>query len=494
MNKHKNIVALLILFVCVSYSIRAQFNNQIAVGNYSAVHSYHFNPSWNASSAYLWQVNVFGVWSNVNNNYLSLKLPYSAYRIPNRIPVFYQTESGNPSFQKSWVREHLNGSNKKVNLSSDVFGPSAYVKIKTWRVGLFTHAAFNVRVNNVGEALAHAAWMEFDSSQGAFDLFSTNNLKSIDRFNVTGNSRAAVGVNLSKEIKMDWQRTFLIGASIKKVFGFQGFHFEASDINVQDLGNDSIYIAPTNLNLITYGEQMGSGAGLDLGLTYVFHKKDNRRNGVYAQKHSKYFAKLGLSIMDIGSVKYKDAIFRTVSVGPQGAIVNMNSNAFNTNADYQTNIDSFMSQVGVYQSSVGNYRVGLPTRLVATADFQVKKNFFVAAMVQQSLRSRASHHARYQSFMMLSPRLEYRFFEFSLPLMLEYDYRALRVGSSVRLGPLYFGTNSLMSFVNTRNIKDADIFLGIAFGNLEAFSFKKQVRKKLKTKSAKSNKNKCFSF
>jgi hypothetical protein len=494
MNRHNNIIAFLILFVCVSHSTQAQYNNQIAVGNYSAVHSYHFNPSWNASSAYLWQVNVFGVWSNVNNNYLSLKLPYSAYRIPNRIPFSYQTESGNPRFQKSWVSETLNGRNKKVSLSSDVFGTSAFVKIKTWRVGLFTHAAFNVRVNNVNEALAHAAWMEFDSASGAYDLFNANTLRNIQKFNVTGNSRAAIGINLSKEIKMDWQRTFLIGASIKKVFGFQGFHFNASQIDIQDLGNDSIYIAPSNLSLITYGDKMGSGAGFDVGMTYVFHKKDSRRNGVYAKKHSKYFAKLGLAIMDIGSILYKNAVFRNVSVGPNGAIVDMNSNAYSASNDYQTSIDTFMSQIGSYQSSVGNHRVGLPTRLVATADFQVKKNFYVAAMIQQSLRSNASHHARYQSFMMLSPRLEYRFFEFSMPVMLEYDYRSLRVGSSFRLGPLYFGTNSLLSFVNTRSIKDADVFLGIAFGNLEAFSFKKQVRKKLKTKSSKSNKSSCFSF
>jgi hypothetical protein len=494
MNSHKNIITLLILFVCVSHSTLAQYNNQIAVGNYSAVHSYHFNPSWNARSAYLWQVNVFGVWGNVNNNYLNLKLPYSVYKIPNRIPTNYQTESGNPSFQKSWVSERLNGRNKKLSLSSDVFGPAAFVKIKTWRVGLFTHTAINVRVNNVNEALAHAAWMEFDSANGAYNLFNTNTLKNVHKFNVTGNSRATIGINLSKEIKMDWQRTFLIGASIKKVFGFQGFHFNASQINIQDLGNDSIYISPSNLNLVTYGDKMGSGAGVDLGITYVFHKKDSRRNGVYAQKHNKYFAKLGLAIMDIGSIKYKDAVFRTVSVGPNGAIVNLNSNAYSASSDYQTNIDTFMSQIGTYQSSVGNYQVGLPTRLVATADFQLKKNIYVATVLQQSLRSNASQHTRYQSFLMLSPRLEYRFFEFSMPLILEYDYRSLRLGSSFRLGPLYFGTNSLLSFINTRNIKDADVFLGVAFGNLEAFSFKKQVRKKLKTKSSKNNKNSCFSF
>ena len=102
---------------------------------------------------------------------------------------------------------------------------------------------------------------------------------------------------------------------------------------------------------------------------------------------------------------------------------------------------------------------------------------------------------RYQSYLMVSPRWEYRFFEFSLPLALEYDYRSLRMGTSLRFGPLYLGTNSLMNFINTQNVKDADFFIGIAFGNLEAFSFGKQARKKIShLLKGKSRKTSCFNF
>jgi hypothetical protein len=93
---------------------------------------------------------------------------------------------------------------------------------------------------------------------------------------------------------------------------------------------------------------------------------------------------------------------------------------------------------------------------------------------------------------MVSPRLEYRFFEWSLPVSLQYDYRSLRMGTSFRFGPLYIGTNSLLTFLNTRRMNDADIFAGIVLSNLSEFSFKKQARNR--SKSKKSKPGTCFAF
>ena len=73
---------------------------------------------------------------------------------------------------------------------------------------------------------------------------------------------------------------------------------------------------------------------------------------------------------------------------------------------------------------------------------------------------------------MVAPRIEYRYFEVSLPAYLTYDYRAFRMGIAFRVGPLYFGSNSIYSFINTKNVRDADVFIGIAFGNNPNFNLK----------------------
>lgn len=488
MGIHKSHIIAVILNVGLTTQMAAQYHTQVGLGNYGAVHSFYINPSLSAYSAYNWQLHLAGGWANVNNNYLSLQTPYSLYRLPNNVPRVYQTESGNPRFDKSWLRERINGRDKVAALGLDAYGPALSFKLKNWHLGFLTEGSVNVRLNDLPESLAHAVFKELDSAQGAFTLFNPSGNNVIGPFSVTGNSRAALGFNISKSFKLDWNRQVLGGITIKKVWGFQGFHMSSTGMSSQQINQDSVLISPTNIQMLEYGSQPGHGWGIDIGATYIFHKKDFKRHGEYAKKHTKYFAKLGFSIMDIGSVKYTDATYRTVDVRTSTG-VNLNKTYTGT-SDYQQALDSFMRAFGTYTVSNGNAIIGLPTRAVISADMQMQKYIYVSAVISQSFRSQKSEHARYQSFLMVSPRYERRFFEFSLPLLLEYDYRSLRMGASLRFGPFYIGTNSLMSFVNTRKMNDADIFAGIVLSNLSEFSFRKQARNK--SKSSKSNS--CFAF
>lgn len=483
---HKTLLP--VFLVCVT-AAKAQYHSQIGIGNYGVVHSFYLNPSYNAYSTYNWQVNVAGLWTNVNNNFLTLRLPYSVYRAPNRIPQTYLTESGNPRFEKSWLTEQLNGRPKFVSVSSDVYGPSFTFKSKSWHFGMFSFASVNVRLNRVSEALAHAAFQEFDSANGAYRLFGSQ--PRIDPFNASGNSRAGIGLNVAKNFQLDWKRQVLVGASLKRIWGFQGFHLNTEGLAYEQVDEQTITVLPTSIQLVDYGDQIGKGWGLDLGGTYVFHKKDFKRHGAYAKMHTRYFAKIGVALMDIGAIQYQNANFRSLNIASPTTI-QLDSVNYPDNANYAQAISDFMNDYGNFTESKGRYRVGLPGRLVLSGDFQVRKNLFIAGLIQQSLRDKDSRHARYQSFLMVSPRLEYRLIEVSMPLMLEYDYRALRLGTSVRLGPLYLGTNSLMTFIHTRSVRDADLFVGVAFGNLSEFSFRKQARARLmKTKKSKTS---CFSF
>lgn len=488
MRIHKSQILLSISVFLFASEIKAQQISQLGLSNYGMVHSVHLNPSMPAYSNYLWQINVAGFWVNANNNYFSLRMPYSAYRIPNRIPLAYQTESGNPRFDKNWIHENINGSKKHVSVSSQIYGPSFNVKVKTWTFGMFTQASAGVRISRLPENLAHAIFRELDSTQGAFSLMNTyqeGGVNLFNKFSVGGNSNIQLGINAAKSIKIDWGRQVLLGISIKKVWGTPGFYMNSSGMEVRTVTNDSMVFSPTKMQLITYGEETGKGWGTDIGATYVFHKKDSKRNGNYAKTRTKYFSKIGLSIMDIGRVKYKQASYSELSLNNETGVRLSDdfSSHISNNDDYVAVADSFMSQFGDLKQYNADLNVGLATRIVASSDFQIKKHFFVAALVSQSLRKKMSVHSRNQSFLMVAPRLEYKYFEVSLPALLEYDYRSFRLGASFRIGPLYIGTNSLASFVYTKGLRDADIFAGIAFGNLEEFSFRKQAKARKQKKS-----------
>jgi hypothetical protein len=493
MGTIKLYIILLLFFCGFLKPSAAQQHMQMAIGNYGKVHAQYLNPSLPAYSKFKWQVNLAGIWMNANNNYLSLNMPYSPYKIPNRIPPNYTTESGNPQFEKHWLKEHLNGKPKHVSVSSDVYGPSASVSIKSWSFGLFSQASAGIRVSKLPENLAHAIWNEFDSTQGAFSQFDAtqNSGQSfMNAFAISGNSRINVGINVAKSIELDWQRQVLIGVSVKKVWGLPGFYFKSDAISVNSQIQDSLIFSPGNFQLISYGEKMGHGWGSDIGVTYIFNKKSFKRNGNYAKTRTEYFAKLGFSILDIGNITYNDASYREVSLNETTGISTKNSdfNSINQSDNYQLMADSFLRQFSNFTNYQSSINIGLPTRIMLSGDFQFRKNVFVASILSQSLRRRSSEHARYQNFLMLSPRYESRYFEVSIPALLEYDYRSFRIGASIRFGPVYIGSNNIASFLYTRGFRDVDLFAGIAFGNFSGNSFKKQSKqKRIKSKSTKQN-------
>lgn len=478
-------------------NLKAQQISQIGLSNYGKANAMYLNPSFTAYSKLRWQVNVAGFWVNANNNYLSLHLPYSIYRIPRRIPVAYQTESGNPRFDKSWLREHLNGNAKQISVASEVYGPAFSANYKSWTFGVFTQAAAGVRLVKLPENLAHALFNELDSSKGAYSLFNSYAQGGLNKFNAfssTANSRINLGINLAKKIQLDFDRELLFGVNIKKVWGLPGYYLSVDAMQAQALSTDSVVFSPTNIKLYDYSNGRGNGWGTDIGATYIYHKKDIHRNGVYAENKSNYFAKFGLSILDIGRIKYQDVSVTSLAL-LQSTGINLNSNFGNSvrqSGDYLAMADSFLNQFGSVQKSKETVYVGLPSRMVASADFQLKEKFYVAAMLSQSLRKRNSIHAHAQSYLMVSPRYESRYFEFSLPALLEYDYRSVRLGASMRVGPFFIGSNSLVSFVNSKGLRDADLFAGIAFGN--SLPWKKGAKLKGRKQRVSKDKSGCGVF
>jgi hypothetical protein len=450
-------------------SANAQHFGPIANGHYSGIHAAKINPALTAYSAYKWHINLVGVWGNVNNNYLSMHLPYSAYKlINNGMPYRYKDENGNPEFDSSWVREHLNGSHKHAAAGAMVYGPSFTIKIKRFHVGLVTEATGLARVSGMSENLAHAFYKELDTAKGAFDLFrwDANNDIKIHKTTGSANAWAAVGANISYSIPLEWKKELLVGVTLKKVWGFGGGYVQYDNMTAHLVSQDSISLNRTNIRYSEYYNN-GRGTGADIGIAYVYHKPEYRQPGGYADKHTLYQFKFGLSLLDVGRIRYRDAYHTSiVNNNPIGWNIRNEQNKFQGQEPGATVLDNVLSELPRTRHENRTEYIGLPTRLALTADYQIKPHWFLNTTVVQSLRGRYSKHARHQSYVMLAPRYEREFFEFSLPVFLEYDYRSIRAGASVRLGWLYFGTNSLASLVYTKVVRDADFYVGITISDL----------------------------
>lgn len=489
---------LIIFFAFLFKGLCSQNITPIAVSNYGTAQSQFISPSLNGYSPYNWHVNLAGVWVNANNNYLSLHMPYSLYRMPNRIPEQYQTASGNASFEKDWIREHINGNRKHVDAAATIYGPSASVKVQNFRIGLVSRGLVAGRLVGVSENLAHAIYKEMDSAQGAFiyfNEFGTGIPNEVDKITMAAHSSAAVGLNVSYAFPLKHNRQLIGGVSMKRNFAYDGAYFSADKMVLNSNKVDSVFFEPTSIQIMQFGEnETAKGWGYDIGATYVFHKKEFKRNGSYQLNNTRYYSKFTMGLLDIGSVKYNDAYVANLAIK---STLGFNTDSFDLDVsqeNYPSVLDSLLGVHGTYTDGRQAVRVGLPTRLVVSYDRQFRKHFFLSATLSQSLRKRHSRHMRYQSTLMLAPRWEWSYFEVSTPLVLGYDYHALRMGLSMRAGPLYLGTNSLLPFLYTRGFRDADFFIGIAFGNMGDYGLLKSLEERKERRTAKKKAKGCPAF
>ena len=68
----------------------------------------------------------------------------------------------------------------------------------------------------------------------------------------------------------------------------------------------------------------------------------------------------------------------------------------------------------------------------------------------------------YVGYLNVTPRIDLKFFKFGIPITM-MRYRSLNMGAVMYLGPLFLGSNTLISAVAGQNISNIDVYSGLAF-------------------------------
>jgi hypothetical protein len=460
------------LFVlgCMPLALDAQHIHPVSGGNYSGILSTQLNPALAAHSPYNWHLHVAGIRGNVNNTYLQLRLPYSPLRVlNNRVPEAYKDNQGNAVWRDNWLDEHRNGKPDHFTATAGVIGPSLLVKAGKWQIGFLTEANGHARLNGLYEPLVYALKRELDTGRRAYDFFHLHQGRAVEpipRLTLHAAANTAMGVHVSREIPLQWNSKLAAGISIRRHYGLGGAAFRSEALEIRKVNGDSVLLSSTRMEAWSY-EGKGRGSGIDLGVVYTFNRPDYRRPGGYGYRHPRYALRTGIAIMDIGAVRYQEAIYHTwINNQPVGWNLRSAEARYQNQEPGFTLAENVLNDLPGYTTGTSSVRVGLPTRLVLSADYQMHRNWFIQTQWVQSLRSRYNLHMRHQSYLMLSPRYEKEFIEFSLPTFLAYDYSALRMGAALRLGPIYLGTNSLKTLLRPARIRDADFYIGIIIANL----------------------------
>lgn len=274
-----------------------------------------------------------------------------------------------------------------------------------------------------------------------------------------------------------------IGVSLKYLMGYSAVALDVDRVDYNVLNDDTVYMnyadgdamysLPINyekpfsqgMGMLDNSLQRGSGFAFDVGFTYT-HKKDARRTSRNMSScllpKMKYNWRLGVSIMDVGFINFNKNVINNHFFTDETVLFDKN---VIKNVKSLAEMNEYMRMVfdnaDTVASDFDKFTIGLPTTLRVHFDYNIKKEFYVSAVVVQPIKLfKYSVIARPQ--LVVEPRYESSFFDFSLPLSLK-DYRFFSVGAMARIGFLTIGTYNIANYLGLGDANGLDIYISIKF-------------------------------
>lgn len=233
--------------------------------------------------------------------------------------------------------------------------------------------------------------------------------------------------------------------------------FDDLDYTVIDSMRLDVHEATARYGFAMPALKAGSGWGADLGVTY--ERTIDEADG-YLPHHGsggcdplKYRYRIGLSLIDLGGIRFKQGEAGTINAG-SAMIADYTDLAVNDASD----LDSLFAASTRWSSNDG-FRIGAPTAVSLQYDQRVANNAYVAMAAVQQLSGRNSLRLRRTNSVAITPRYETRYFEVALPVVMhEYDVQHPSVGFMLRIDGLVIGSDHIAPFVNRRDIYAADVY------------------------------------
>jgi hypothetical protein len=436
--------------------------------NYSGINNIFSQPASIADNRLRYDVNILAFNFTVANNFLGIDP--AVLRSP--------TTVGNYNFKNTFLHEMpSNGQPKNIFLSLDMIGPSVMLTLSNKSaVGLFTRSRLMLNLDDVNEELAHNIYNHFEDTSFFKRSYSDDNIS----FQL--HTWMEYGLTYARVVYDHNSHFVKAGANVKILTGLGSAYIFIKDFNYNLPKENYIKLLTTNVDYghadnFNFGLQSTSGfyqnykistgysVGFDFGAVYEYRPNyqefrkdlDGKPNVPYRDKN-KYLVKVGLSITDIGSVKYTKA---PLSANFQTKIQDINLDTF-ANIHTITHLDSFVGSMFVYTPGDSNstYNMSLPTAISLQIDFHVFKGFYLNFTPFFALKNGSSdvNKTHYFSTYSLTPRWENKRMGAYIPISYN-KVMGFNMGIGLRYGPLVIGTSNLVyPFISNTNFSGMNFY------------------------------------
>jgi hypothetical protein len=428
-------------------------------GNYTGVNGVFYNPANIADSRYRFDVNLFSLSTLVANDQASFKLG---------------TISDN--FKGDSIKNQVFGKDAGPTsgmMNVDVQGPSVMFNLgKKNSFAITTRARVFANVTNLDGKLFDKISEDFNN-----DPSLPYTISSDEKMRISINGWTEFGLSYGRVLSQKGPHFFKAGVTLKYLAGAGNAYMNIDNFNgtiEDDIVLQDVYLQNTTGRVATgFGgisfsdfdasdllDMESSGFGADLGVVYEF-RPDGKN----------YKLKFGAALLDLGSITYEKDMQRSgaydinITGSERFSLQQLDGVEFDDLNGF------FASYPQYFTASASNsekeYKVSLPSTLQVNADYHVLSGLYVNLASQVSLSSNESKPFNNKTYgsMTLTPRYEMKRLGFYLPM--NYNKLSkLNVGASMRLGPFFVGSGSLLSSLIS-NSKQADVHFGFRFGMLK---------------------------
>ena len=336
------------------------------------------------------------------------------------------------------IRNYLYAANSASNWQDTISGLAGFMKINAGHLplsGEFVGSAW-------AEAYGSYARTIIDDGKRVVNAGITLKLNSA----LAGGYANARRINYAPVSPVNGERYVLTDAALQ--YGYSS-NFDTIDNNNGAAANRKAFL-----------QNRYHSISADIGFEYILlPAEDNEENDGDA-----YDTKIGISLMDLGSNKYRYGVSsRLAAAGGEGITNSLIENKFSN----ISSLDNFNDSLAGISNSIstigGDFVIYEPTRLVINVDKHITQSFFINAEITLPVISVASKNVLFikdMNLLAVTPRWETKSFGAYFPFLYN-SKNQLWLGAAFKAGPVLFGMDNLSNLFSKNKAQSGGLYIAL---------------------------------
>ncbi len=457
------------LFLFLVTGVSGQLTTGLVTGNYSGSLGGLYNPALMANSRIKTDLVLFSASAFVDNNYFYLPAPEANFQklvFGEYLWPYYQKPYGKG--ERNVLTYYDDTSLKNIYIQNRVLGPSAMFSYRDHVFSLRWGARAVSSVKRLPHDIANFSFygMDYKPQQNIYYIRDNYEMATMGWWDLS--------LSYATVFKRSHSNHWSVGVSAGPVFGYSGAYITGGDtryiayndsiLNVEMLNAEIGISLPVNYenDEIDFWSQLvrGIGWGVDVGISWQYRERPYQKKfpgNFYIKRFEDYKLKIGVSVLDIGWVTFKNNAEKHVYDHVSNNMINVNTMEYDNIRDEIRDVSEIFYGDPSASYAGNRFRIWLPTALSVQADYHIADWWYINGMM--IIPAWFTRPGIERPFVVsIAPRFESQLLQFSIPVTFN-EFHPPYVGFSVRFAGLTIGSDRIGGFTTRKDFTGADLYI-----------------------------------